>query len=59
MHTNGTDIDKIMPPMSRFGKKGKRAEKKQGIIEKLKAFFEKYLGLGMKSLEEKKPAEKD
>ena len=56
MNTSGTDIDKIMPSMSRFGRNGKRAEKKQGIIEKLKAFFEKYLGLGMKSLEEKKLA---
>jgi type I restriction enzyme R subunit len=40
----GTDIDKIMPPVSRFGG-GNRAVKKQGIIEKLRAFFEKYLGL--------------
>jgi type I restriction enzyme R subunit len=42
--TTGTDIDRIMPPMSRFGGSN-RAAKKQGIIEKLKAFFEKYLGL--------------
>lgn len=41
--TNGTDIDKIMPPISRFG--GKRAEKKRSIIEKLKTFFEKYFGI--------------
>ncbi len=43
--TTGTDIDKIMPPVSRFGGGG-RAEKKQGVIEKLKAFFEKYFGIG-------------
>jgi len=42
--TTGTDIDKILPPVSRFGG-GNRAEKKQGIIEKLLKFFEKYLGL--------------
>ena len=42
----GTDIDKIMPPVSRFGG-GARAEKKQAVIEKLKAFFEKYYGLAM------------
>ena len=44
LKTTGTDIDKIMPPVSRFGG-GNRAEKKQGIIDKLMAFFEKYLGL--------------
>ena len=34
--TTGTDIDRLMPPISRFGG-GNRAEKKQTIIEKLKA----------------------
>lgn len=43
LKTTGTAIDKIMPPVSRFG--GGRAAKKQGIIEKLMYFFEKYLGL--------------
>ena len=44
LKTTGTDIDKILPPSSRFGG-GNRAEKKQGIIDKLMIFFEKYLGL--------------
>ena len=43
LKTTGTAIDKIMPPVSRFG--GGRALKKQGIIEKLLNFFEKYFGL--------------
>jgi type I restriction enzyme R subunit len=43
--TTGTDIDKLMPAMSRFGG-GNRAEKKQGIIAKLIGFFEKYFGVG-------------
>lgn len=43
--TSGTDIDKLMPPVSRFAG-GKRAEKKQGVISKLKSFFEKYFGIG-------------
>ena len=43
--TVGTDIDKILPPMSRFGG-GNRAQKKQGIIDRLKAFFQKYFGIG-------------
>lgn len=42
--TTGTDIDKIMPPVSRFGG-GNRAAKKQGIIEKIQGFFEKYFGI--------------
>ena len=43
--TNGTDIEKILPPMRRFGG-GNRAEKKENIIIKVKKFFEKYFGLG-------------
>ncbi len=43
--TTGTDIDKLMPPMTRFGG-GNRAQKKQGIIAKLLVFFEKYFGIG-------------
>jgi type I restriction enzyme R subunit len=43
--TTGTDIDTIMPPTSRFGG-GKRAEKKQNIVEKLKRFFERFFGIG-------------
>ena len=42
--TTGTDIDKLMPPVSRFGG-GNRAAKKQGIIDKIQAFFEKYFGV--------------
>ena len=43
LKTTGTDIDKIMPPVSRFG--GSRTVKKQDILTKLLKFFEKYLGL--------------
>ena len=43
--TTGTDIDKLMPPVSRFGG-GNRVAKKQGIIDKLKSFFEKFFGVG-------------
>ncbi len=43
--TSGTAIDKLMPPMSRFGG-GNRAEKKQGVIQKLQAFFERFFGVG-------------
>ena len=43
--TVGTDIDKLMPPVSRFGG-GNRAKKKQLIIDKLKSFFDKYYCIG-------------
>ena len=43
--TTGTDIDKLMPPISRFGG-GNRTEKKQAIIEKLKGFFDRFFGIG-------------
>lgn len=44
LKTTGTDIDRILPPVSRFSG-GNRAEKKQTVIEKLMKFFEKYFGL--------------
>ena len=44
IRTTGTEIDKILPAMSRFGA-GNRQEKKKTVIEKLKGFFEKYFGV--------------
>ena len=44
VRTTGTDIDKILPPMSRFGS-GNRQEKKKSVIEKIQTFFERYFGL--------------
>ncbi len=44
LKTTGTDFDKIMPPVSRFGG-GDRTAKKQSVIEKLTKFFEKYFGV--------------
>jgi type I restriction enzyme R subunit len=43
--TVGTDIDKIMPPVSRFGG-GNRANKKKTVINRLKAYFDKFYGIG-------------
>ena len=47
LKTTGTDVDRLMPPVSRFGGggSGSRDKKKQTVIEKLKGFFEKYFGL--------------
>lgn len=49
--TVGTDIDKLMPPVSRFGSGG-RTQKKQTVIDKLKEFFDKYFGVGGSSMSE-------
>ena len=43
--TIGTDIYRLMPPVSRFGG-GNRDAKKQNVIDRLKAFFERFFGLG-------------
>jgi len=39
----GTDIDRIMPPMSRFG--SARSQNKEQIIAELKQYYERYFGL--------------
>ncbi len=45
LKTPGTDVDRLMPPVSRFGGGRSRDKKKQTVIERLKGFFEKYFGL--------------
>lgn len=45
LKTTGTDLDKILPPVSRFSGGGSRDKKKQTVINKLRSFFEKYFGL--------------
>jgi len=42
--TTGTDIDKLLPPVSRFGG-GNRAEMKKGVIDRLMAYFERFYGM--------------
>ena len=47
LRTTGTDLDKILPPVSRFGGGNSgtnRGAVKRNVIEHLKAFFEKYFG---------------
>ncbi|HND14615.1 MAG TPA: type I restriction endonuclease subunit R, partial [Pseudomonadales bacterium] len=44
--TTGTAITKILPPVSRFAKNNNHSAKKQSVLEKLAAFFERYFGLG-------------
>ena len=44
LKTTGTDIDAILPPVSRFGG-GNRLEKKNRIIDRLQTYFEMYIDL--------------
>jgi type I restriction enzyme R subunit len=44
--TTGTAITRILPPVSRFSKNNNHSEKKQTVLDKLAAFFERYFGLG-------------
>jgi len=41
----GTAIMKILPPVSRFNKNNGHAVKKQTVLDKLAAFFERFFGL--------------
>jgi type I restriction enzyme R subunit len=45
LRTTGTAITKVLPPASRFASDGGHGEKKQRVIEKLGAFFERFFGL--------------
>ena len=42
--TTGTDINKILPPTSRFGG-GNRGLKKQTVLQKILTFFERFFGV--------------
>lgn len=41
----GTAVTKILPPVSRFAASGAHTVKKQTVLEKLSAFFERFIGL--------------
>jgi type I restriction enzyme R subunit len=45
LRTTGTAITKVLPPASRFASAGGHGEKKQRVIQKLAAFFERFFGL--------------
>ena len=45
IRTSGTAITKVMPPTPRFSPDGSHGQKKQRVLAKLIAFFERFLGL--------------
>jgi len=42
---SGTAITKVLPPTSRFATDGGHGDKKQRVLDKLGAFFERFFGL--------------
>ncbi|MFA7460401.1 MAG: type I restriction endonuclease subunit R, partial [Trueperaceae bacterium] len=46
LRTTGTAITKVLPPASRFQQDGGHGAKKQRVIDRLGAFFERFFGLG-------------
>ncbi|MGI0134610.1 MAG: type I restriction endonuclease subunit R, EcoR124 family, partial [Candidatus Micrarchaeaceae archaeon] len=45
LRTTGTEITRVLPPTTRFSAEGGHGEKKQRVLTKLRAFFERFLGL--------------
>ena len=44
--TGGTGITRVLPPTPRFAPDGSHSDKKQRVLVKLGAFFERFFGLG-------------
>ena len=44
--TTGTAITRVLPPASRFAPDGGHGEKKQRVLQRLGAFFDRFFGLG-------------
>ncbi len=42
VQTTGTAITKVLPPVSRFTPTGERTRKRESVLDKLKAFFERF-----------------
>ncbi|MEU8319802.1 type I restriction endonuclease subunit R [Nonomuraea sp. NPDC048881] len=46
IQTDGTAITRVLPPVSRFAARGAFSDKKQRVLTKLGAFFDRFIGLG-------------
>src|SRR5690606_17636422 len=45
IQSTGTSFAKILPPVSRFSPTGDLAKKKETVLEKLKAYFDRYFNI--------------
>jgi len=43
--TTGTDLAKVLPPVSRFSPGGERSKKRESVLDKLTRFFERFFGI--------------
>jgi type I restriction enzyme R subunit len=41
----GTAISKVLPPVSRFSPNGERTQKREGVLDKLSSFFERFFDI--------------
>ena len=46
VRTSGSGVDKLLPPIGRFSGGGNRAGKKKTVVERLKGFLDRFLGIG-------------
>jgi type I restriction enzyme R subunit len=51
VQTTGTGLAKILPPVSRFTATGERTQKRETVIEKIKAFFNRFWDISGSGLE--------
>ncbi len=43
--STGTDLTKVLPPVSRFSPRGERSKKREGVLDKLMRFFERFFDI--------------
>ena len=46
IRSTGTAITRVLPPVSRFSSDGEHGERKQRVLARLGAYFERFFGLG-------------
>lgn len=51
--TTGTAISNILPPVSLFSPTGERTKKRESVLQKLTAFFERFFGISDSTFEKK------
>ena len=50
--TTGTDLAKVLPPISRFTPTGERSKKRESVLNKLTLFFERFFTISNNNLED-------
>jgi len=43
--STGTDLAKVLPPVSRFSPGGERTKKRESVLDKLSSFFERFFDI--------------